>query len=197
MARTLLDALPEFAQPRHALSRCIAGDQRGVDRADRGADDPVGLDPGLVHRFVNADLVCARRAAALQHQHRLTGNRWGAGSFRGAVAVGIASFARCHGCSSFAFAVSDRIGTYSGSQPDRCGFVYWAVQPPSMGMIAPVIDAASSLARKLASDATSVTCTNCLVGCACSSTSLMTWASVRPRALAVSGICFSTSGVHT
>ena len=41
-------------------------------------------------------------------------------------------------------------------------------------MIAPVIDAASSLARKAASAATSQTWTKCLVGCACSSTSLMT-----------------------
>ncbi len=50
----------------------ISGDQRGVDRADRGADHPVGLDARFVQRLVDADLVGAERAAALEDQDDLT-----------------------------------------------------------------------------------------------------------------------------
>ena len=39
---------PEFLQPVQAILRLVAGDQAGVDGADRGADDPVGLDAGFV-----------------------------------------------------------------------------------------------------------------------------------------------------
>ena len=49
--------------------RAVAGDQAGVDRADRGADHPVRLDAGLVQRLIDAGLVGAERPAALQHQH--------------------------------------------------------------------------------------------------------------------------------
>ena len=69
--RALLDALPEFLQAREPVLRFIAGDEACVDRADRGADDPVGLDAGLVQRLVDARLIGAERAAALQHQHDL------------------------------------------------------------------------------------------------------------------------------
>src|SRR2546427_215248 len=72
-----------------------------------------------------------------------------------------------------------------------------AVQPPSIDSSAPVIDAAASLARNTASSATSSTATNRLVGCAASRISRLTCSSVMPRAFAVSGICFSTSGVQT
>ena len=41
---------------------------RGVDRADRDAGDPVGMEIGLGQRLVDAGLVGAERAAALQHQ---------------------------------------------------------------------------------------------------------------------------------
>jgi hypothetical protein len=37
----------------------------------RRADHPVGLDPSVVQRLVDADLVGAQDAAALQHQHHL------------------------------------------------------------------------------------------------------------------------------
>ena len=69
--RILLHLLPEFAQPRQTVLRCITGDQAGIDGADRGADDPVRLDAGLVQRLVDAGLIGAERAAALQHQHDL------------------------------------------------------------------------------------------------------------------------------
>ena len=69
--RILLHPLPEFAQPRQPVLRRIAGDQAGVDGADRGADDPVRLDAGLVQRLIDAGLIGAERAAALQHQHDL------------------------------------------------------------------------------------------------------------------------------
>ena len=46
----------------------IAGDDRRIDRADGDAGHPVGLDAGLVHRLINAGLIGAERAAALQHK---------------------------------------------------------------------------------------------------------------------------------
>ncbi len=87
--RRLLDLAPEFVQARHALFGRIAGDQRGVDGADRGADDPVGLDPGFVQRLVNADLVGAEGAAALQHQDNLSRQCGLAVELGGAVAPGV------------------------------------------------------------------------------------------------------------
>ena len=69
----VLDAAPEVVQPREPVAGLIAGDQRRVDRADRRADDPVGLDAGFVQRLVDAHLVGAECAAALQHEHDLAG----------------------------------------------------------------------------------------------------------------------------
>ena len=71
--RTLLHPLPEFLQARQAVFRRIAGDQAGIDGADRGADDPVRLDAGFVQRLIDAGLIGSQRAAALQHQHDLAG----------------------------------------------------------------------------------------------------------------------------
>ncbi|MEY9429513.1 hypothetical protein ABIF96_006001 [Bradyrhizobium ottawaense] len=62
------DALPEDAQRLEPLFRLVAGDDGGVDRADRDTADPVGLDAGLVQRLIDTGLVGAERAAALQHQ---------------------------------------------------------------------------------------------------------------------------------
>ena len=58
-----------------------------------------------------------------------------------------------------------------------------AVQPPSIGSTAPVIEAASALHRNAVNAATCSTVTNCLVGCAASSTSRTTASSLMPRAL--------------
>ena len=49
----------------------IPGDQRRIDRADRCSDHPVGFDPGLVQRFVDAGLIGAKRAA-LEDEHDLS-----------------------------------------------------------------------------------------------------------------------------
>ena len=70
--RAVLDPAPELLKARQPLARRIAGDQAGVDGADRGADHPVGLQPDLLHRFIDAGLIGAQRAAALEHQHHLT-----------------------------------------------------------------------------------------------------------------------------
>src|SRR5581483_2254686 len=69
--RALLDPVPELVQPLEARLQRIAGDDGAVDRADRVADHPVGLEPRLVHPLVHAAVVGAERAAALQHEHRL------------------------------------------------------------------------------------------------------------------------------
>ena len=65
------DAVPEFAQPGDAVGRLVAGNERAVDGADRRADHPVGLDAAFHQRLVDAGLVGAEGAAALQHQDHL------------------------------------------------------------------------------------------------------------------------------
>ena len=65
------DLQPEFSQPRHAVLRGVAGDQGGVDRADRGADHPVRFNAGFLERLIDAGLIGAERAAALEHQNDL------------------------------------------------------------------------------------------------------------------------------
>ncbi len=62
------DPLPEGLQLLQPAARRIAGDDRRVDRADRDAGHPVRLDAGFVQRLVDAGLIGAERAAALQHQ---------------------------------------------------------------------------------------------------------------------------------
>ena len=57
--------------PRQRRSGGLPAIRRGVDRADRSADHPIGLDAGLVKRLIDADLIGAERAAALKHQHHL------------------------------------------------------------------------------------------------------------------------------
>ena len=71
--------LPEFLQPLDALSRLVAGDDRGVDGADRDAGNPVRLEIAMAQRLIGAGLVGAERAAALQDEHalRLRGRRCG------------------------------------------------------------------------------------------------------------------------
>ena len=63
--------VPELLQPGQAILRLVAGDQAGVDGADRCADDPVGLDAGLVQRLIDAGLIGAERAAALEDENDL------------------------------------------------------------------------------------------------------------------------------
>jgi hypothetical protein len=46
------------------------------------------------------------------------------------------------------------------------GPAYWAVQPPSMGIAAPVIERAARVQRNTASAPISSVVTNCRVGCA-------------------------------
>src|SRR5437762_7052075 len=60
--------LPELTQPQRALVRQVAGDDRGVDRADRGAGDPVRPDAAILEGGIGAGLISAERAAAGQNQ---------------------------------------------------------------------------------------------------------------------------------
>src|SRR5262245_54911634 len=62
-----LHAAPELLQPVEAMLALVAGDQAGVDGADRGADDPVRLDHAFVERLIDARLIGAERTAALEH----------------------------------------------------------------------------------------------------------------------------------
>jgi hypothetical protein len=69
--RWMCDPAPEFLEARQALLRRVAGNQARIDGADRGADHPVRLDAGFAQRLIDADLVGAERAAALQHEDDL------------------------------------------------------------------------------------------------------------------------------
>ena len=72
-----------------------------------------------------------------------------------------------------------------------------AVQPPSTGSAVPVIDWPPGPHRNTASAPISSTSAKRLFGWAASSTSRITSSRLIPRALAVSSIWFSTSGVQT
>ncbi|HTR13698.1 MAG TPA: hypothetical protein VMI72_10730 [Roseiarcus sp.] len=58
----MLDAAPELAQLCQPVLGLVAGDNGGIDGADGRSDQPVGLDPDLVQRFVNPSLIGAERA---------------------------------------------------------------------------------------------------------------------------------------
>ena len=60
------DGLPEFPQPRDALFRRVAGDQRRIDGANRNAGDPIGMQIGLRQSLIDARLIGPESAAALQ-----------------------------------------------------------------------------------------------------------------------------------
>src|SRR5260221_4579850 len=62
---------PEFLQPVEAILGLVARDQTGVDGADRRADDPIRLDPGFMQCLIDARLVGAERAAALEDKDDL------------------------------------------------------------------------------------------------------------------------------
>ena len=70
------ERLPEFAEPGDAAARRVAGDDRGIDRADRDAGDPVDLDRGGVQRLVHARLIGSERTAALEHERDLIRQRY-------------------------------------------------------------------------------------------------------------------------
>src|SRR3569832_28023 len=69
--RFVFDALPKCPQAGKTVVRLVAGDLARVYRADRGADDPIGLDAGFVKRLVDAGLIRAECASALKHQNDL------------------------------------------------------------------------------------------------------------------------------
>jgi hypothetical protein len=64
----LADEIPELAQLGDACLPGIAGDDGGVDRPDRDARDPIGVEVGLGQCFVDARLVGTERAATLQQK---------------------------------------------------------------------------------------------------------------------------------
>ena len=76
--RRIADPPPELRQPVQSVGRLVAGDERAVDGADGGADDPFGFDARFAQGLVDARLIGAQRAAALQHQHDLAGGMTGA-----------------------------------------------------------------------------------------------------------------------
>ena len=66
--RAVGDAGPEFAQPFQPFVDAVAGDDGGIDAADRDPGNPVRLQPRFVQRLVNPRLIGAQGPATLQHQ---------------------------------------------------------------------------------------------------------------------------------
>ena len=62
------NGVPEFLEPFEPALRRVAGDDGGIDGADRDADHPIRFQPGLMQSLVDAGLIGAERAAALQNQ---------------------------------------------------------------------------------------------------------------------------------
>src|SRR5579875_3258284 len=67
-ARQPAQLVPEPAQPGGALVRRVAGDDRGVDGADRGAGDPVRMHAAFFERGAGARLIGAERRPSRQDQ---------------------------------------------------------------------------------------------------------------------------------
>src|SRR5258706_4331963 len=59
---------PELIQHRTASLCGIAGNDRAIDRSDRRAGNPVGVEPMFVQRLIDANLVCTERTPSLQHK---------------------------------------------------------------------------------------------------------------------------------
>ena len=64
--------VPERLQPLEPVFDGIPGNQRGIDRADRGAYNPIGFDPCFVQRLIDARLIGTQRAAALEDEDNLS-----------------------------------------------------------------------------------------------------------------------------
>lgn len=67
------DPVPERVQTLQPLLRRIARDQRGVERADRAADQSVRPASGLGERLTDPGLEGTKRAAAAEHQRHAPG----------------------------------------------------------------------------------------------------------------------------
>src|SRR5918996_1713537 len=144
-------------------------DHRGIHRAGAGAADRLDLHPSLLEEVIeDAPGECAVRATALQGEVDASWPGLGRNSFSNA-----ARRLRPH-------------------LPVHC-----AVQPPSTGSAAPVIEAAASLARNTTSAPNSSGVTNCLLGCEARMTPRTTSSSLMPCAFAWSVIWPSTKGVRT
>jgi hypothetical protein len=64
-------APPELLEPLNAIVGLVAGNQAGIDGADRGADDPIRPDSRFVLSLIDTRLVRAERAAALKDENNL------------------------------------------------------------------------------------------------------------------------------
>jgi len=71
------DYLPKAPQLLHAVGGRIAGDQGGVDRSDRDAGHPVRMQIPLGQRLIDAPLIGAQGAAALEQQSNAVERRPG------------------------------------------------------------------------------------------------------------------------
>src|SRR5262249_43476058 len=65
------DRAPKLAQRVDATLRRIAGNDRGIDGADRDSGNPIRMQISLGQRLVNTRLIGAERAAALKQQRDL------------------------------------------------------------------------------------------------------------------------------
>jgi hypothetical protein len=69
VSHSIFPELLKFDEP---IVKSVAGDEAGVDGANRGPNDPVRLHPGLVQRLIHTHLVRAKRPAGLEDENDLS-----------------------------------------------------------------------------------------------------------------------------
>lgn len=66
---------PEFLKSIESTFHDVTRNQRAIDRADRGTNDPIGLDAVLMHCLIHPALKGPKGATTLQYQYNLAGKR--------------------------------------------------------------------------------------------------------------------------
>ena len=64
--------MPELFQLVEAILGLIAGNESGINGADRRANNPIGLDSGLMQRLLDADLISAESPTSLKNKNDLS-----------------------------------------------------------------------------------------------------------------------------
>src|SRR5262249_54534668 len=70
-SRTVRHPPPELLKSKQGIHPLLSGNKTGVYCADRGANDPIGLDAAFVHCLIHTGLIGAERSTPLQDQDDL------------------------------------------------------------------------------------------------------------------------------
>ena len=154
------------------MFRGVAGDESGVDGADRGADDPVWFDRGFAEGLIDAGLIRAERTTTLQHQNHLTRLDLSQRSRFRRSSIALSLHVHPPVCRDLELRAS------------CCDHVQCAVHPPSTGTAVPAIECGGLAGEKYGQCPKLFDGANRLFGCCASSTSRITFSREMP-------VCFS------